>query len=250
MAVSLFLAASDRCACQHPPPPPQCGPRTVFRERARPSPSPSQPHSLTCIPPPQVPPTPSPSCRPEIRPEHPLPACARQQPVHAGMPAHPQPHVPTPTPTPTHRQHTPAHPPRATHSLAPRVAPLPAQHAGEGWGGGEARQGGLLEGWAGLGRRAGRGCRAALTPAPRCACACRADGGRCDHVAGAALFCFSVRLFVQSRVCCAATVFGPGLGVGRAVLPSSKSVTVGGRGAGRTCSRPGLVTVRGPCWSG
>ena len=166
MAVSLFLAASDRCACQHPPPPPQCGPRTVFRERARPSPSPSQPHSLSCIPRRRCLARPSTSCSTEIRPEHPLPVGARQLPVRMGMPALPQPHLPTSTPTHTRRQHTPAPRPRATHSLAPRVAPLPAQHVGEGWGGVEARQGGLLEGWAGLGLRGGRGSRAPLT---RCA---------------------------------------------------------------------------------
>ena len=149
------------------------------------------------------------------------------------MPAHPQPHVPTPTPTHPRRQLTPAHPPRATHSPAPRVAHLPAQHAGGGWGGGEARQGGLMEGWAGLGRRAGRGCRAALTPAPRCACARRADGGRCDHVAGAALFCFYVPFFVQSRVCCAPIVFSPWLGAVRPLFSISERVP-------RRCPHPWL----------
>ena len=50
---------------------------------------------------------------------------------------------------------------------------------------------------------------------------------------GAALFRFSVRLFVQSRVCCAATVFGPGLGVGRAVFSILERVA-------RRCPHPWL----------
>ena len=166
-------------------------------------------------PPPQVLPRPSPSCRPEIRPEHPLPGGARQQPVCAGMPTHPQPHLPTSTPTHTRRQHTPAPRPRATHSPAPRVAPLPAQHVGEGWGGVEARQGGLLEGWAGLELRGGRGSRAPLTAAPPLRCARRVHRGRRGDVAvGLCVLVWSC-FCVQSRVDRAPALFGPCLGGAR-----------------------------------
>ena len=55
--------------------------------------------------------------------------------------------------------------------------------------GGEARQGALLEGWAGLGGRGGRGCRATLTTAPRCACAIRGQlSGQRGDAAGALFF--------------------------------------------------------------
>ena len=148
-------------------------------------------------------PRPSPSCRPEIRPEHPLPGGARQQPVCAGMPTHPQPHLPTSTPTHTRRQHTPAPRPRATHSPAPRVAPLPAQHVGEGWGGVEARQGGLLEGWAGLELRGGRGSRAPLTAAPPLRCARRGRSGATRRRGGGAVCaCLQLLLCAEPRGPC------------------------------------------------
>ena len=77
--------------------------------------------------------------------------------------------------------------PSTSPSLAPRRTRA-ARKVGAGMGG-EARQGALLEGWAGLGGRGGRGCRATLTTAPRCACAIRGQlSGQRGDAAGALFF--------------------------------------------------------------
>ena len=77
--------------------------------------------------------------------------------------------------------------PSTSPSLAPRRTRA-ARKVGAGMGG-EARQGALLEGWAGLGGRGGRGCRATLTTAPRCACAIRRElSGQRGDAAGALFF--------------------------------------------------------------
>ena len=121
MAGSEIWAASYRCACQHPPPRPQCGPRPDFGERARPSPSPSQPHSLTCIPRRRCLPRPSPSCTPEFRPDHPLPRL-RPPTTSSCRSAHP-------IPAPCAHLHTHAHLPpthASTASRVPQASPRPS----------------------------------------------------------------------------------------------------------------------------
>ena len=111
--------------------------------------------------------------------------------------------------TPPARASTPS---RASHSPAPRVAPSPAQHVGGGWGWGEARQEGLLEGWAGAGLRGGRGSGAPLTAAPRCGALAGVDRGRPGDAAAATLCACLCACFVQGCVGCVPVCLGRGWG--------------------------------------